>query len=155
MFHLEISKGRDQKSSHCLHNRLRKVSLQNPKRRIPFQAAMRLHGIVEIHKTTQFFLPMPRAVKLLFVMLHLHNRPYPPFGFTVGLRTGGTGEFLVDAVLKTSNTKCMVGCAFVLAAVVRIDAFNQIWARFDNVFIEKRGCAFGGFVRQNGGIQLA
>ena len=38
----------------CLHNSLGKISLQHFKGRIPFQAAMRLHGIVEIHKAAQF-----------------------------------------------------------------------------------------------------
>jgi len=103
---------------------LRKVSLQNLKRRIPFQAAMRLHSIVEIHKAAQFLLPMLRAVKLLFVIPHLHNRPDYPLGFAVGLRSHRTGKFLIDAVLKTGNAERMIRCAFVFAAVVRIDAFD-------------------------------
>ena len=116
---------------------------------------MRFHGIVEIHKAAQFFATVLWAVKLLFIMPHFHNRPYHSFSFAVGLRTGRTGKFLIDTVFKTGNAKCMVGCAFVLAAVVRIDAFNQIRTGFDNVVIEKRGCALGSFIGQYGGIQLS
>ena len=57
----------------CLHNRLRKISLQHFKRRIPFQAAVGLHSIVEIHKAAQLFSPMLRAIKLLFVVPHFHR----------------------------------------------------------------------------------
>ena len=113
---------------------------------------MRLHGIVEIHKTAQFFLSVLWAVKLLFVMPHFYNHPYHSFSFAVGLRTGRMGKFLIDVIFKTSNAKRMVGCAFVFAAVVRIDAFNQVRAGFDNVFVEKRGCALGSFIGQYGGI---
>ena len=85
---------------------------------------MRLHSIVEIHKAAQFLLPMLRVVKLLFVIPHLHNRPDYPLGFAVGLRSRRTGKFLIDAVLKTGNAERMIRCAFVFAAVVRIDAFD-------------------------------
>ena len=116
---------------------------------------MRLHSIVEIHKAAQFFLPVLRAVKLLLFMPHLHNRPYHPFGFAVSLRTGRTGKLLIDAVFKTGNAERMVDCAFVLAAVVRIDAVNLVRTGFDYLFAEKLGCALGSLVRQDGGVQLA
>jgi hypothetical protein len=67
---------------------------------------------------------MLRVVKLLFVIPHLHNRPDYPLGFAVGLRSRRTGKFLIDAVLKTGNAERMIRCAFVFAAVVRIDAFD-------------------------------
>ena len=116
---------------------------------------MRLHGIVEIHKTAQLFLTMFRVVKLLFVVPHFHNRPDYPFGFAVGLRAGGTGEFLVDTVFKTGHSERMVGCAFVFAAVVRINTFDQIRTGFDDLLFEKLGRTLGGFVRQYGGVKLA
>ena len=53
-----------------------------------------------------------------FVVPHFHNHSDYPFGFAVGLRTGGAGKLLIDAVLKTGNAKRMMGCAFVLATVV-------------------------------------
>ena len=53
-----------------------------------------------------------------FVVPHFQTHSDYPFGFAVGLRTGGAGKLLIDAVLKTGNAKRMMGCAFVLATVV-------------------------------------
>ena len=43
---------------------------------ISFQAAIQLHGIVEIYKSARFFLMMFGAIKLLFVMPCFYNRLY-------------------------------------------------------------------------------
>ncbi len=50
------------KSSRCLHHRLREISLQNLKRRIAVQTAVRLHGVIEINKAAQLLLPMFRTI---------------------------------------------------------------------------------------------
>ena len=76
-----------EKLPRCLHNRLRKISLQHLKRHIPFQAAVGLHSIVEIHKAAQLFLPMLRTVKLLLFVPHFHNCLYHSLSFAVSLRT--------------------------------------------------------------------
>lgn len=122
------------KSSRCLHHRLRKVSLQDLERRITVQAAVRLHGVIKVHKSAQLLLPVFRTVKTLLFVPHFHNRPNNPLGFAVGLRTGRTGKLLIDAVFITGSAQSMTCPAFIFAAVVRIHALDQIGAGFDDLF---------------------
>ena len=77
---------------HCLHHRLRKISLQDLKQRIAVQTAVRLHSVIEINKAAQLLSPVFRTVKQLFLMPHLHQGADNPFRLTVGLRTGNPGE---------------------------------------------------------------
>ena len=61
------------KTLRCLHHRLRKISLQDLKRRIAVQTAVRLHSVIEINKAAQLLSPVFRTVKQLFLMSHLHQ----------------------------------------------------------------------------------
>ncbi|QGL25872.1 pilus assembly protein PilW [Neisseria brasiliensis] len=97
------------KSSRCLHHRLRKISLQDLKRRIAVQTAVRLHSVIEINKAAQLLSPVFRTVKQLFLMPHLHQGADNPFRLTVGLRTGNPGKLLTNPVLITGYTESMVG----------------------------------------------
>ena len=100
---------RCRKSSRCLHHRLGKIGLQDLKRRIAVQTAVRLHSVIEINKATQLLLPMFRTVKRLFLMPHLHQGADNPLRFAVGLRTGNPGKLLTNPVLITGYTESMVG----------------------------------------------
>ena len=62
------------KLSRCLHNRLRKISLQDLKRRIAVQTAVWLHSVIKINKAAQLLLPMFRTLKRLFLMPHISIR---------------------------------------------------------------------------------
>ena len=141
-------------TSRCLHHRLRKISLQDLKRRIAVQTAVRLHSVsvIEINKAAQLLLPMFRTVKRLFLMPHLHQGTDNPFRLTVGLRTGNPGKLLTNPVLVTGYTKSMVGRAFVFRTVVGVNALNQVWAGINQVSSQKLGGTVCGFVRQNGGV---
>ena len=97
------------KSSRCLHHRLRKISLQDLKRRIAVQTAVRLHSVIEINKAAQLLSPVFRTVKQLFLMPHRHQGADSPFRLTVGLRTGNPGKLLTNPVLITGYTESMVG----------------------------------------------
>ena len=143
------------KSSRCLHHRLRKVSLQDLKRRIAVQTAVWLHSVIKINKAAQLLLPMFRTLKRLFLMPHLHQGTDSPFRLTVGLRTGNPGKLLTNPVLITGYTESMVGRAFVFRTVVGVNALNQVWAGINQVFGQKLGGAVCGFVRQDGGVQFS
>ena len=97
------------KTLRCLHHRLRKISLQDLKRRIAVQTAVRLHSVIEINKAAQLLSPVFRTVKQLFLMPHLHQGADNPFRLTVGLRTGNPGKLLTNPVLITGYTESMVG----------------------------------------------
>ncbi len=140
------------KLSRCLHNRLRKISLQDLKRRIAVQTAVRLHSVIKINKAAQLLLPMFRTLKRLFLMPHLHQGTDNPLRLTVGLRTGNPGKLLTNPVLVTGYTESMVGRAFVFRTVVGVNALNQVWAGINQLFGQKLGGAVCGFVRQNGGV---
>ena len=140
------------KSSRCLHNRLRKISLQDLKRRIAVQTAVWLHSVIKINKAAQLLLPMFQTLKRLFLMPHLHQGTDNPLRLTVGLRTGNPGKLLTNPVLVTGYTESMVGRAFVFRTVVGVNALNQVWAGINQVFGQKLGGAVCGFVRQNGGV---
>ena len=109
----ELKEIRCRKTLRCLHHRLRKISLQNLKRRIAVQTAVRLHSVIEINKAAQLLSPVFRTVKQLFLMPHLHQGADNPFHLTVGLRTGNPSKLLTNPVLITGNTESMVGRAFV------------------------------------------
>ena len=80
------------KTLRCLHHRLRKISLQDLKRHIAVQTAVRLHSVIEINKAAQLLSPVFRTVKQLFPMPHLHQGADNPFRLTVGLRTGNPDQ---------------------------------------------------------------
>ena len=128
----------------CLHHRLRKISLQDLKRRIAVQTAVRLHSVIEINKAAQLLSPVFRTVKRLFPMPHLHQGADNPFRLTVGLRTGNPGKLLTSPVLVTGYTESMVGRAFVFRTVVGVNALNQVGAGINQVFGQKLG---GGCLR--------
>ena len=104
----------------CLHHRLRKISLQDLKRRIAVQTAVRLHSVIEINKAAQLLSPVFRTVKQLFLMPHLHQGADNPFRLTVGLRTGNPGKLLTNPVLITGYTESMVGRAFIFRTFIVI-----------------------------------
>ena len=131
---------------------MRKISLQDLKRRIAAQTTVRLHRIIEINKAAQLLLPVFRTVKRLFLMPHLHQGTDNPLRLTVGLRTDRTGKLLINAVSPTGNAKGMICPSFVFAAVVRIYTLDQIRTGFDDLFGQKLGGAVCGFVRQNGSV---
>ena len=140
------------KSSRCLHHRLRKISLQDLKRRIAVQTAVWLHSVIKINKAAQLLLPVFRTLKRLFLMPHLHQGTDNPLRLTVGLRTGNPGKLLTNPVLITGYTESMVGRAFIFRTVVGVNALNQVWAGINQVFGQKLGGTVCGFVRQNGGV---
>ena len=121
------------KTLRCLHHRLRKISLQDLKRRIAVQTAVRLHSVIEINKAAQLLSSVFRTVKQLFLMPYLHQGADNPFRLTVGLRTGNLGNLLTNPVLVTGCTESMVGRAFVFRTVVRVNALNQVWAGINQV----------------------
>ena len=114
------------KTLRCLHHRLRKISLQDLKRRIAAQTTVRLHRIIEINKSAQLLLPMFRAVETLLFMPHFHQGTDNPLCLTVGLRTGNPGKLLTNPVLITGHTESMAGRAFVFRTVVGVNALNQV-----------------------------
>ena len=128
---------RCRKSSRCLHHRLGKIGLQDLKRRIAVQTAVRLHSVIEINKAAQLLSPVFRTVKQLFPMPHLHQGADNPFRLTVGLRTGNPGKLLTNPVLITGYTESMVGRAFVFRTVVGVNALDQVWAGINQVFGQK------------------
>ena len=140
------------KTLRCLHHRLRKISLQDLKRRIAVQTTVRLHSVIEINKAAQLLLPMFRTVKRLFLMPYLHQGTDNPFRLTVGLRTGNPGKLLTNPVLITGHTESMVGRAFVFRTVIGVNALNQVWAGINQVSSQKLGGTICSFVRQNGGV---
>ena len=111
--------------------------MQDLKRRIAVQTAVRLHSVIEINKATQLLLPMFRTVKRLFLMPHLHQGADNPLRFAVGLRTGNPGKLLTNPVLITGYTESMVGRAFVFRTVVGVNALDQVWAGINQVFGQK------------------
>lgn len=128
-----LCKSSCRKLSRCLHHRLRKVSLQDLKRRIAAQTTMRLHRVIEVHKPAQLLLPVFRAVETLLFMPHLHPGADNPFRLTVGLRTGNPGKLLTNPVLVTGYTESMVGQAFIFRTAVGVNALNQVWAGINQV----------------------
>ena len=126
--------------------------MQDLKRRIAVQTAVRLHRVIEINKAAQLLLPIFRTVKRLFLMPHLHQGVNNPFRLTVGLRTGNPGKLLTNPVLITGHTESMVGRAFIFRTVVGVNALNQVWAGINQVSGQKLGGAACGFVRQNGRV---
>ena len=136
----------------CLHHRLRKISLQDLKRRISVQTAVRLHSVIEINKAAQLLSLVFRTVKQLFLMPYLHQGADNPFRLTVGLRTGNPGNLLTNPVLVTGYTESMVGRAFIFRTVIGVNALNQVWAGINQVSGQKLGGTVCGFVQQNGSV---
>ena len=73
------------KSLRCLHHRLRKISLQDLKRRIAVQTAVRLHRVIEINKAAQLLSPVFRTV----VGVNALNQVWTGINQVSGQKLGG------------------------------------------------------------------
>ena len=126
-----------------------KISLQDLKRRIAVQTAVRLHRVIEINKAAQLLLPVFRTVKLLFsyhisIRVRITRSALP---LVCGRAT------LTNPVLITGlHRKHGLAEPFIFRTVVGVNALNQVWTGINQVSSQKLGGTVCGFVRQNGGV---
>ena len=88
-------------------------------------------------------------------MPHLHQSTNDTLRLPIGLRSSDSGEPLTDVVFRTGLNKCVIGCAFVFFAIVRVDVVYLIRALSQQVFSQElRGTELS-FIRHDGGVEFA
>ncbi len=115
---------------------------------------MRLHRVVKIDETNEFFFAVFATSKLNFIMPHLEQSSDHALGFAVRLRAFHAGESLRNFVFGASFDEVVRRISAVFRAVVRVNYFDRIRTFRDDLSEKFRRTELR-FIGQNSGKKLA